>query len=78
MRTKIKVATLGMEGGHTLAQLLEALRYKPEGRGFNSRCCHWNFSLHNPSGHTMVLRLTQHLTHVSTVNISWGVKAAGA
>jgi hypothetical protein len=23
----------------------EALRYKPEGRGFVSRCCHWNFSL---------------------------------
>jgi hypothetical protein len=24
---------------------LEALRYKPEGRGFDSRWCHWNFSL---------------------------------
>ena len=22
-----------------------ALRYKPEGRGFDSRRCHWNFSL---------------------------------
>jgi len=22
-----------------------ALRYKPEGRGFDSRWCHWNFSL---------------------------------
>jgi len=22
-----------------------ALRYKPEGRGFDSRLCHWNFSL---------------------------------
>jgi hypothetical protein len=21
------------------------LRYKPEGRGFDSRWCHWNFSL---------------------------------
>jgi len=28
-----------------LAQLLEALRYKSEGRGFDSRWCHWNFSL---------------------------------
>jgi hypothetical protein len=28
-----------------LAQLVEALRYKPEGRGFDSRWCHWNFSL---------------------------------
>ena len=23
----------------------ETLRYKSEGRGFDSRCCHWNFSL---------------------------------
>ena len=30
---------------HALAQLVEALRYKPEGRGFDSRWCHWNFSL---------------------------------
>jgi hypothetical protein len=28
-----------------VAQLVEALRYKPEGRGFDSRCCHRNFSL---------------------------------
>ena len=27
-----------------MAQLVEALRYKPEGRGFDSRWCHWNFS----------------------------------
>jgi hypothetical protein len=25
--------------------VVEALRYKPEGRGIDSRCCHWNFSL---------------------------------
>jgi hypothetical protein len=25
--------------------VLEALRYKPEGRGVDSRWCHWNFSL---------------------------------
>ena len=31
--------------GHAVAQLVEALRYKPQGRGFNSRWCHWNFSL---------------------------------
>jgi len=30
---------------HALAQLVEALRYEPEGRGFLSRWCHWNFSL---------------------------------
>jgi len=28
-----------------VAQLVEALRYKPEGRGFDSRWCHWNFLL---------------------------------
>jgi hypothetical protein len=30
---------------HVVAQLVEALRYKPEGRRFDSRWCHWNFSL---------------------------------
>jgi hypothetical protein len=25
--------------------VIEALRYKPEGRGIDSRWCHWNFSL---------------------------------
>ena len=28
-----------------MAQLVEALRYKPKGLGFDSRWCHWNFSL---------------------------------
>ena len=28
----------------TVAQLVEALRYKPEGRGFDNRWCHWNFA----------------------------------
>ena len=31
--------------GHEVAQLVKVLRYKPEGRGFDSRWCHWNFSL---------------------------------
>jgi hypothetical protein len=30
---------------HAVAQLVEALRYKPEDSGFESRWCHWNFSL---------------------------------
>jgi len=30
--------------GHAVAQLADALRYKPEGRGFDSRCCQWKFS----------------------------------
>ena len=31
--------------GHAVGQLVEALPYKSEGRGSNSRRCHWNFSL---------------------------------
>ena len=31
--------------GTAVAQLVKALRYKSEGRGFDSRWCHWNFSL---------------------------------
>ena len=26
-----------------MVQLVEALRYKPEGYGFDSRWCHWGF-----------------------------------
>jgi hypothetical protein len=32
-----------IDTGHAVAQLVEALRYKPEGRGFDSRWSHWNF-----------------------------------
>jgi hypothetical protein len=52
--------------------LAEALHYKPEGRGLDSRWCH------NPSGRTLALGLTQPVTEMSTSYISWGVKAAGA
>ena len=31
--------------GHAVAQLVEALRYKSEGSGFDSRWRHWNISL---------------------------------
>jgi hypothetical protein len=31
--------------GHTVAHLVEALHWEPEGRGFDFRWCHWNFSL---------------------------------
>jgi hypothetical protein len=60
--------------GYAVAQFVEALRYKPEGRGFDSR---W-FLCHNPSSRTMALGLTQPLTKMSTRNTSWGVKVAGA
>ena len=31
--------------GYVVAKLVEALRYKAEGRGFNSRKSHWDSSL---------------------------------
>jgi hypothetical protein len=31
--------------GYTVAHLIEALRYKPEGCGFDSRKGDWDFSL---------------------------------
>jgi len=62
---------------HAVGQSVEALRYKPEGRGSDSRWCHLNFSLTYPSGRTMTLGSTQSLVEMSTRNISWGVKAAG-
>jgi hypothetical protein len=31
--------------GHPVAQLVEALSHKPEGRAFDFRWFHWNFSL---------------------------------
>jgi len=37
--------TARFTGGYAVAELVEAQRYKPEGRGFDSRWCHWNFSL---------------------------------
>ena len=37
--------TVNIAWRHAVAQLVEALRYKSEGRGFDSRWCHWNFSL---------------------------------
>ena len=39
------VRVYNREGGHAVAQLVEALRYKPEGREIDSRWCHWNSSL---------------------------------
>jgi len=34
-----------LKQGYMVAQFFEALLYKLEGSGFNSRWCHWNFSL---------------------------------
>jgi hypothetical protein len=35
--------------GAAVEQFVEALPYKPEGRGFDSRWCHWNFSVDSAS-----------------------------
>jgi hypothetical protein len=61
-----------------VALLVEALRYKPESRGFDSQCVIGVFHLHKLSGRIMALGLTQPLTEMSTRNIAWGEKAAGA
>jgi len=51
------------------------MRYKPEGRGFDSRWCHWNFFIDII---LPTLGLTRDLTAMNTRNISWGIKVAGA
>ena len=38
-------ATTVMEAGYAVAQFVETLHYKPEGRRFDSRWGHWDFSL---------------------------------
>jgi hypothetical protein len=59
---------------HTaLAQLLEALCYKPEGHGFMSWWSRFLFNLSNPSSRTVALRSTQPLTEMSTRNLPVGI-----
>jgi hypothetical protein len=36
---------LSCETGARVGLVVKALRYKPAGRGFDSRWCHWNFSV---------------------------------
>jgi hypothetical protein len=45
MTVNLYVTWIYASRGHAVAQLVEALRYKPEGRGFDSRWCDRNFSL---------------------------------
>jgi hypothetical protein len=49
------ISIITLKCGQAVAQLVEALRYKPEGHGFDSR-------LRNFSGRTMALGSTQPLT----------------
>jgi hypothetical protein len=58
------------------AQLVEALRYKPEGTGLIPDGV-GIFHCHNPSGRTLALGLTQPLTAMSTRYISWVGGKAG-
>jgi len=66
-------------GGHAVAQLVEALRYKPEGRELRFPMVSLEFFIDIILPAALWLwRLTQPLTEMSTRNISWEVKAAGA
>jgi len=53
--------------------VVKVLCYKSEGRWFDSRWSHWNFSLtQNPSGRTMALVSTKPLIEMSTRTFSGG------
>ena len=41
----VKIILFIYNMGREVTQMVETLRYNPEGRGFDSRWCHWNFSL---------------------------------
>jgi hypothetical protein len=57
---------------NAVERFVEALHYKAEGRGFDSRLCH------NPSGRAVTLGSTQPLTEMITTDTFWGTKSAGA
>jgi hypothetical protein len=58
--------------GHAVAWIFEALCYKPEDRGIESRCHRFFFNLPNPSSRTMLLGFTQPLTEMRTRRYFWG------
>ena len=61
--------------GHAVARVVDALHYKPVGRGFDSPWRNWNFSLTSfrPQSGSSVDSAEK-----SNRNFSWRVKAAGA
>jgi len=61
-----------------VVQLVEALGYKPESRGFGSRWWHMKFYLHNPSGCTMAPGVDSASNRNEYQEYFLGVKAAGA
>jgi hypothetical protein len=51
VKMKIRISlSINLFTGYMVAQLVEALRYKPEGRGFSSRWCHWILRLRRSRG----------------------------
>ena len=71
MHCVVNLVTYSVEPQHPVAQLVEQLRYNPEGRGLDSQWCHC-FRSHCDPGVDSVSNRN------GTRNISWGVKAAGA
>ena len=59
------IPVICQDWGHVVAQMVEALRYNPEGRGLYSGIFRW----HNPSGRILVLGSTRPLAEMSTRNI---------
>jgi len=53
-------------------QFVEALRYKPEGRRFDSLWGHWDFSLINSLRPLLSPGVDSGLTKLNTRDISWG------
>jgi hypothetical protein len=60
----------GQNQNAEVAQLVQAVSYKPEGRGFGSPWRHWDLAVGS----------TQSVAEISTRGICWkgGVRAAGA
>jgi len=67
LRTEGRAHRRNKAASYPVAQLVEALRNKPEGRGFDNRWDHQGFSLTESS-----LWSTHPLTEISTRSISWG------
>jgi len=62
---------------HAVVQLVEALHYKSEGRGFIPDCVIGMFHWPNPSSRIVALGSTQSLMEMTTRNISWAIDVAG-
>jgi hypothetical protein len=58
--------------------VVEALRYKPEGRGINSQWCYWNFSLTKSFRPHYGLGVDSASNSNEYQDYFLGVKAAGA